>query len=210
MTRPKRRPQEVLDPDALDGRGRYQLLTSLVVPRPIAWISTFGEDETPNLAPFSFYSAVSATPMLVSVSIGRSRAGPKDTLRNLSARRAFCVNVVGARDLEAMNLTSGGFDPDVDEFDVAGLAMATDASVDAPYVAGAPGVLECELRHVVELDGSPNTLCVGQVKAVRLSEELERVGDTLYVDARSLEPVGRLWGGTYSLLGEVLHVPRPG
>lgn len=202
--------KRLLRPDTLGPRQRYQLLTSLVVPRPIAWVSTRGPDGVPNLAPYSFFSAVSATPMIVTVSMGRRKGRPKDSLRNVVDRRAFCVNVVTEGHLEAMNLTSAGFEPHVDEFEQAGLALADDAAVDAPYVAGAAAVLECELLDAMELPESSNTLVLGRVVGVRLAEDVELVGETLYADTRSLAPVARLWGGTYGLLGEILHVPRPG
>ncbi len=95
-----------LDPAAESARTRYQLLTSLVVPRPIGWISTWGEGDVPNLAPFSYFTALAASPMLVGLSVGHREHGPKDTLVNLRAREAFCVNIVDVAHLEAMNLTS--------------------------------------------------------------------------------------------------------
>ncbi|NIQ58759.1 MAG: flavin reductase family protein, partial [Gammaproteobacteria bacterium] len=76
--------------------------TSLVVPRPIGWISTRSGEGVPNLAPFSYFAAISATPMLVSVSIGARRGEPKDTLRNIRETGAFCANIVTERHLEAM------------------------------------------------------------------------------------------------------------
>ena len=94
------------DPATLSGQERYQLLTSLVVPRPIGWISTWSAEGVANLAPFSFFAALAASPMLVGVSVGHRPQGPKDTLVNVRARGAFCVNVVTAPLLEAMNATS--------------------------------------------------------------------------------------------------------
>jgi flavin reductase (DIM6/NTAB) family NADH-FMN oxidoreductase RutF len=83
----------IWDTAALTGRERYQLLTSLVVPRPIAWVSTWSGEGRRNLAPFSYFAAISATPFLVSVSIGSRRGEDKDTLRNIRRTGAFCVNV---------------------------------------------------------------------------------------------------------------------
>ena len=122
---------------------RYQLLTSLVVPRPIGWLSTVNRSGAPNLAPFSYFAALASTPMLVGASIGFRRGEPKDTLVNIRESGAFCVNVVTEEQLEAMNLTSGDYLPDVDEFRVAGLPMARAELVDAPYVESCPAVLEC-------------------------------------------------------------------
>ena len=116
---------EVLETRALDNRARYQLLTTLVVPRPIAWVSTYSADGSRNLAPFSYFGALSATPMLVGLSVGHRPRGPKDTLNNIRDTGAFCINVVTPRHLEAMNASSGEYLPNVDEFDMAELRRAT-------------------------------------------------------------------------------------
>ncbi|MDT8436837.1 MAG: flavin reductase family protein [Gemmatimonadota bacterium] len=195
--------------DGATGRERYELLTSLVVPRPIGWISTYGADGTPNLAPYSFFAALSATPMLVGVSIGHRPAGPKDTLVNVRARGAFCVNVVDETHLEAMNATSRDAPPAVDEFDLADLAAEPAGEVDAPCVASAAAVLECVLHREVDIGAAANTLVVGRVVAVRLAERLTFVDGTRYVRTESLRPVGRLWGAAYQLPGEVRVIPRP-
>ena len=199
-----------VDPEAVGARGRYQLLTSLVVPRPIAWVSTFGPDGAPNLAPFSYFAALSASPMLVGVSVGHRAGGPKDTLANVRARRAFCVNVVSEALLEAMNATSAEVAPDVDEFVLAGLTMGRSTDVDAPLVEACRAVLACRLEQEVELGGAPNTLIIGRVVGLRLDASLPRAGDGWAVDAEALRPVGRLSGAGYALPGPVRLIPRPG
>lgn len=193
----------------LEGRDRYQLLTSLVVPRPIAWVSTRSAEGVPNLAPFSYFIGLSATPMLVGVSIGQRRGAPKDSLANLRESGTFCLNVVTEGQLEAMNLSSIEAAPQLDEFAWTGLEMAEAESVRAPYVRDCPAVLECTVTQEVELAGSANTLVIGEVRAVRLHGSLSLVEGTHFVDHRSLRPVGRLWGAVYSLLGETPHLPRP-
>jgi flavin reductase (DIM6/NTAB) family NADH-FMN oxidoreductase RutF len=199
----------ILDTEALSNRERYQLLTSLVVPRPIAWVSTQSAAGARNLAPFSYFAAVSATPFLVSVSIGSRRGEPKDTLRNIRETGAFCVNVVTEPQLAQMNATSGEYGPDVDEFERAGLRAAHAESVDAPYVNDCPAVLECRLFKEVELEGSANTLVLGEVLRVRLSDAAPLIPATLLADSVALRPVARLWGDLYSTLGEIPVLARP-
>ncbi len=194
--------------EAVDGRERYQLLTSLVVPRPIGWVSTRGRDGVPNLAPFSFFSAVASSPMLVSLAIGKRGGVAKDSLRNILDQETFCVNVVTEAHLDVMNRTAAGLPPDGDEFDFAGLAVAEAETVDAPYVAACPAVLECELFKQVDL-GEAGGLVLGEVKGVRLDPALPVVDGSAFVDSEGLRPVGRLWGSAYSLLGEIRIVPRP-
>ncbi len=195
--------------DQLSGRERYELLTSLVVPRPIGWISTRGADDVRNLAPYSYFAALSASPMLVGVSIGHRRSGPKDTLENIRSRGAFCVNVVDVAHLQAMNASSIDSGPDHDEFEYAGLIAAESELVDAPYVASAPAVLHCLLHREVDIGADANTLIVGRVLGVSLAEGLKQVEGSRYVQTESLRPVGRLWGPAYALPGEIRAIPRP-
>jgi len=164
----------------------------------------------PNLAPFSYFTALASSPMLVGASIGHRADGPKDTLVNLRDRGAFCVNVVDVAHLEAMNATSAEVDPSVDEFQLAGLPMGTSTVVDAPYVADCPAVLECRVQQEVDLEGAPNTLIIGEVVGLRLSDDLSFVDGTDAVDTETLAPLGRLWGSAYSLPGVIRVLPRPG
>lgn len=196
-------------PDELDGRTRYQLLTSLVVPRPIGWLGTRSAAGRDNLAPFSYFAALSASPMLVGVSIGHRRTGPKDSLANIRATGEFTVNVVDVDHLEAMNASSARVPPETDEFELAGLEKAEAERIGAPYVAGVPAVLECRLEREVELGGAPNTLVIGRVVAVRVKSGLPRIPETEFVDTVALRPVGRLWGPAYLLPGDIVTRPRP-
>jgi flavin reductase (DIM6/NTAB) family NADH-FMN oxidoreductase RutF len=198
----------VIDPSAIGNRERYQLLTSLLVPRPIGWLSTRA-DGVANLAPFSYYAALASTPMLVGVSIGSRRGQAKDTLHNIRKTGAFCVNVVSDSFLEPMNASAGEHPPQVDEFAVAGLPAAEASTVDAPYVAGCPAVFECRLFREVELGAAPNVLVIGEVLAVRLSRELELESGSYLVDPRKLQPVSRLGADLYARMGDVVALPRP-
>lgn len=199
----------IWDTAALGGRERYQLLTSLVVPRPIAWVSTRSPQGRRNLAPFSYFAAVSATPFLVSVSIGSRGDVEKDTLRNIRQTGAFCVNLATEPDLARINETAGEYGPEVDEFERAGIAAAQADSVDVPYVADCPAVLECRTFKVVELEGSPNTLVLGEVLRVRLSDAIPLAPGTLFADTAALRPVARLWGDFYATIGDTPALPRP-
>lgn len=199
----------IWDTAALGGRERYQLLTSLVVPRPIAWVSTRSPEGRRNLAPFSYFAAVASTPFLVSVSIGSRGGVEKDTLRNIRQTGAFCVNLATEPQLVPMNESAGEYGPDVDEFERAGLASADAESVDAPYVADCPAVLECRLFKVVELEGGPNTLVIGEVLRVRLADEIPLIPGTLFADTAALRPVARLWGDLYATIGDMPALKRP-
>lgn len=184
-------------------------MTSLVVPRPIGWISTRSVDGIPNLAPFSYFAALSASPVLVSVSIGERRGRVKDTLANLRERRSFCVNVVTEELLVAMNESSASVEPGIDEFVLTGLGRAESERVDAPFVAECPAVLECVVRQEIDLGDAPNTLVIGEVVGVRIADDLDLEEGTMLVRPESLRPVGRLGGSAYAVVRDVERMLRP-
>lgn len=196
-------------PGDLSGRERYDLLTSVIVPRPIGWISTRSGQGNRNLAPFSFFNALATSPPMVGVSIGFRGDEPKDTLRNIRETGAFCVNVCSEDLLEAMNLTSGEFGPSVDEFQVAGLTPMDGEVVEAAWVAEAPVAMECRLFEEVPLGESKNVLVIGEVLAIHLAPWLERLPESWAVSPESLRPLGRLGRDRYLLSGKVRELPRP-
>lgn len=202
-------PATLVLPQDLSPKERYQLLTTLVVPRPIGWISTRSADGVPNLAPYSFFAAISASPPLVAVSIGQRRGLAKDTLVNIRQVGSFCVNVVSTALLEAMNTSSAEVAPGVDEFELSGVTAVPATVVDAPRVAEAPAVLECVLFKEVDLGEAPNTLVIGEVKAISMAPELRFLPESWSVDQRSLNPVGRLGGEEYALPGKIRKLARP-
>ena len=123
--------------DDLPNRDTYRLLVSVVVPRPIAWVSTQGVDGIPNLAPFSFFNAVGGNPPTLMFSVSQRAGQAKDTLRNVQETGEFVVNVVDLALAEAMAYTSGEWIYEVDEFEMARLETAPSVEVKPPRVAAA-------------------------------------------------------------------------
>ena len=189
-----------LDPADWPRRDVYRLLTSLVVPRPIAWISTVGLDGVRNLAPHSYFMVVSADPPHVAF----SSTGVKDTLTNVRDTGEFVVNLVSRPFTEAMNATAINMPADGDEFDWAQLAAADASSVHVPTVADAKAHLECRLARQVPVGDS--TLVIGEVTHLRVDPDVWEDGR---VSIERLDPVGRLSGSAYTSLGEVFALQRP-
>ena len=196
-----------LTPNDLPARDAYRLLTSLIVPRPIAWLSTIGSDGTLNLAPFSFFNAVAGNPPTLMVSIGQRKGAPKDSLRNIQETGEFVVNLVGEELVEAMNLTSGEYGYEVDEFAMAGLESAPSVAVRPPRVARAAAALECRATQFIPVEGSTYTMVLGQVLRYHLSEGLLRPNGL--ADPQILRPVCRLAADEYAALGLVFSLARP-
>jgi flavin reductase (DIM6/NTAB) family NADH-FMN oxidoreductase RutF len=178
-----------IDPSELKGREGYFLLTSLVVPRPIAWVSSISVDGLLNLAPHSYFNAISSDPLIVHF----TSTGVKDTLRNVRATGEFVINIVDAASVEPMNLTAADFPPEESEFEWAGLEAAESSLVAPPRVAAAPAALECKVNRTVSL-GNGN-MVFGDVVRVHVNEDVMRDGR---VAPDLLRPISRLGGSTYS------------
>jgi flavin reductase (DIM6/NTAB) family NADH-FMN oxidoreductase RutF len=199
------------NPDTLAPRLRHGLLTGLIVPRPIGWITTLGGAGRVNLAPFSFFNMVSSNPPTVIVSIGQRDGRPKDSLANLQAGSELVVNIVTRSLLEAMNATSIESPPDHDELRAAGLTAAPSAVVRPPRVAESPAHLEARVTQVVPVmrdDGSAsNHVVFARVVHLHVADEV-LIGEHK-VDTLALAPVARLAGREYGLLGELIELDRP-
>lgn len=189
-----------IDPTELPLRGIYSLLTQLVVPRPIAWISSVGPDGTRNIAPHSYFNIVSDTPPVVHF----TSSGEKDTLRNVRRSGEFVVNVVSRDLVEAMNLTAADFPPGEDEFAWAGLESAPSKVVAVPRVAAAKAVLECRVHS--ELTIGNGTMVFGQVVHVATDDDLWVDGK---VAPERLAAVGRLGGSAYAPTDQPFWLLRP-
>jgi flavin reductase (DIM6/NTAB) family NADH-FMN oxidoreductase RutF len=189
-----------IDPARLEGREPYFLITSLVVPRPIAWVSTISADGVPNVAPHSYFNVISSNPWIVHF----TSTGEKDTLRNVRATGEFVVNLV-TRDLaEQMNLTAADFPPGEDEFAWAELEAAPSLTVKPPRVARARAALECRVHS--ELTIGTGTMTFGTVIHVTADENL--------FEGRRIIPerfpaVGRLAGSSYIHVDHPFRMRRP-
>lgn len=192
----------------LEGRAAYRLLTSALVPRPIAWVSTRSLAGAANLAPYSFFNAVASDPLTVMFAPGRRADGsPKDSLQNARETGEFVVNLADETLAEALNHTSGAWPHGTDEFAKAGLEAAPSSLVRAPRVAAAPVALECRVSQLVPVSGSSSTLVLGQVLVIHVRRDLLEP-DGL-IDAARYRPIARLGRDEYSTLGRVFSLSRP-
>jgi len=187
-------------PRDLRGPGFYQLLTALVVPRPIGWISTISQAGVRNLAPYSYFNLMGSDPAYVAF----GSTGVKDSLTNLREVPEFVANIVTMHLLERMNFTSGDFPRDEDEFGWAGLTPVPAAKVRPFRVGEAKAHLECEVAQIVS-DRNTN-IVLGRIVHVHVDPSVWNNGR---VDPRLLDPVCRLSGSGYAGLGAFVNVQRP-
>jgi len=184
-----------LDVATLDRAAIYRLLSGLIVPRPIAWVSAVSRSGVNNLAAFSFFTVVGNDPPLIGFSCNMTKPrGLKDTQVNIHDTGEFVVNIVDRDTLVRMDQSAEPYPPEVDEFVAAGLTPAWDTlRVKAPRVAESPAQFEC--RHERTVDFGEYAFIVGEVLAVHLRDGL--TDERLRVDFDAFQWVGRLTGGQY-------------
>lgn len=197
------------DMAALSGAERYKLMAGCIVPRPIAWVSSLSADGVGNVAPYSFFNMMGASPPLLVLGTMRLADGRlKDTGANILETREFVVHLVGEPLLAAMNTTCIDAPPEVDEAALAGLAMRASQMVAPPTIADAPVAYECRLFDF--LDAPPDTvILIGEVVAMEIADA--------FIDAQRLRPdpyamglIGRVTGpGSYTRINADLSADRP-
>ena len=186
---------------------------SLVVPRPIGWISTLSVNGVANLGPYSFFNGVATDPAIVMFCAGGALVpkGRKDSWRNAEETGEFVVNLVDHAQHREMNETSADVPPEVDEFALAGLEPEPSRLVKPPRVKGAPAHLECRYLQTVELPSndpnSRNAVVLGTVIAVHIDDAILTDG---MIDMDKFRPVARLGYMDYTVVDNVFTMLRPG
>ncbi len=183
---------------------------AIVAPRPIGWISTRGADGSENLAPYSFFNAVAYAPpqvMFASTGTKPDRDGTKDTMDNIRETGVFCVNLVSAELIDAMNASSGPWDRGTDEFEHAGLARTACETIACSRVAGVAAALECKLSQLLKLDGDANLVAFGTVTGVHIRDDCLTDG---FFDLQKVRPIARCGYLDYTEVTELFSLERPG
>jgi flavin reductase (DIM6/NTAB) family NADH-FMN oxidoreductase RutF len=191
----------------LSATERYKLLGGLVVPRPIALVTTQSPEGRVNAAPFSFFNVFAEEPPLVVLGLGiSSLGGAKDTTVNIRETGEFVINLVDEPIAEAMNLCAIDFPPEISEIEVAGLDLVRSQKGAPPRIAQAPVNLECR-RYVTLEAARERYLVVGEVVVAHVRDGLIDPA-TLRVDRDAYAPIGRLFGGGYVRTRDRFEMPR--
>jgi flavin reductase (DIM6/NTAB) family NADH-FMN oxidoreductase RutF len=186
-------------------------INALVAPRPIGWIGTMSAQGHENLAPFSYFNVFSADPPVVGFAPNAKQpGGPKDTLANVREIPEFTASIVSEHLVQQMNETSRVLDHGVSEFVIAGLTPAASTNIRPPHVGEALAVLECQVFDIITLpaskDGRGSHLVLGEVIGIHIDDALIIDG---VLDTLGLAQVARLGNFDYTVVRELIEIPRP-
>jgi flavin reductase (DIM6/NTAB) family NADH-FMN oxidoreductase RutF len=200
----------IIDPNNITHGERYKLMVGSIVPRPIAFVSTVSADDEPNLAPFSYFTAITSDPPTICFAPGRrsSDGERKDTLSNIEATGEFVVNVVNEAIGQPMVETAVDYPAGTNEFEVSGLTPAPSRIVKPPRVKESPINMECKLHQVVPIGPQQpggGALVIGEIVMFHVADDMYEEGR---INIHKLKPLGRLAGTEYTTLGKIISMKR--
>lgn len=197
-----------INPKTFEGFNR--VLTGVVVPRPIAFVSTISNSGNVNLSPYSFFNAVSYDPPLIIFSSSKftSDGKLKDSLSNIEQNGEFVVNIVNENIVEAMNKTAAEYPENVNEFDIANLTQIDSDLVKPPRLSESPVNMECKLERIITLgtEAHPQGLVIGEIIQLHIDDQII---SGHRINHEKLKPVGRLAGNMYTHTNDVFELMRP-
>jgi len=206
-----------VDPATISPDAQYFWQAATILPRPIAWTSTLNEDGSANLAPFSFFTGVSADPPTCLICVSRRKRQPdgtrppKDTWRNIERTGEFVIHVVNDALGHQMNATSRDFPYGSDELAAVGLTKVASDRVAPPRIGEAPVAMECRLDRIVEIGragaaGTSSAVIIGEILLWHVRDELVVEGR---LDLGRLDAIGRMGGPTYARTRDRFDMQRP-
>jgi flavin reductase (DIM6/NTAB) family NADH-FMN oxidoreductase RutF len=190
-----------IDPAYLDPETAYRLITGVVVPRPIAWVTSLSATGVLNLAPFSAFMFVSPKPPMLAISVGRKGNIYKDTAQNILNNEEYVVHIADSSLMNAVHESSTEHPPDVSEVEELRLSTLPGERIKVPRLAAAPIAMECRFRQCFEFGETRSRLIVGEVLVFHIRDGLLQNGK---IETEALDPIARIAGPRYAKLGEIV------
>jgi flavin reductase (DIM6/NTAB) family NADH-FMN oxidoreductase RutF len=190
-----------IDPAYLDAETAYRLITGVVVPRPIAWVTTLSGSGVLNLAPFSAFTFVAPKPPMLAISVGRKAGIYKDTAQNILNNEEYVVHIADSSLMNAVHESSTEHPPDVSEVEELRLSTLPGERVKVRRLAAAPIAMECRFRQCLEFGDTRSRLIVGEVLVFHIRDGLLNNGK---IETEALDPIARIAGPRYAKLGEIV------
>jgi len=190
-----------IDPAYLDAETAYRLITGVVVPRPIAWVTSLSATGVLNLAPFSAFTFVSPKPPMLAISVGRKGGIYKDTAQNILNNEEYVVHIADSSLMNAVHESSTEHPPDVSEVEELRLSTLPGERIKVPRLAAAPIAMECRFRQCLEFGETRSRLIIGEVLVFHIKDGLLNNGK---IETEALDPIARIAGPRYARLGEIV------
>lgn len=190
-----------IDPSDLGAERVYRLMTGIVVPRPIAWVTSLSRSGVLNLAPFSAFTFVSPKPPMLAISVGRKGVDYKDTAHNILDTEEYVIHIADAPLMNAVHESSVEHPPDISEVEQLGLETLPSERIKVPRLAAAPVAMECRFRQCLEFGETRSRLIIGEVVTFHIRDGLVNDGK---VETEALDPIARIGGPRYARLGEIV------
>lgn len=190
-----------IDPANLDAEKAYRLITGIVVPRPIAWVTSLSATGVLNLAPFSAFTFVSPKPPMLAISVGRKGGTYKDTAQNILNNEEYVVHIADSSLMNAVHESSTEHPPEVSEVDELRLSTLPGERIKVPRLVAAPIAMECRFRQCLEFGDTRSRLIVGEVLVFHIRDQLLQNGK---IETEALDPIARIAGPRYARLGEIV------
>jgi len=202
----------LLDFSELETSERYHLMTQTIIPRPIAWVLTDSGSENYNLAPFSYFTALSTEPALLMISVTKKPNGDvKDTLSNVLKNKKMVIHIASDEQAELVTKTAATLDHGESELTDTDLTTVAFEGFDLPRVAECNIAYGCELYDIKEIGDAPQTLIFVEVKQLYINDKVLNTDnpDRIKVAADKVKPLARLGGGEYASLKKPFSLTRP-
>ncbi len=190
-----------IDPSELGAERTYRLMTGIVVPRPIAWVTSLSRSGVLNLAPFSAFTFVSQKPPMLAISVGRKASVYKDTAHNILDTEEYVIHIADTPLMNAVHDSSVEHPPDFSEVEHLGLETAPSELINVPRLTAPPDAMECRFRQCIEFGEAKSRLIVGEVVMIHIRDGLVNNGK---VESAALDPIARIAGPRYARLGEIV------
>lgn len=190
-----------IDPAELGAERIYRLMTGIVVPRPIAWVTSLSAKGVLNLAPFSAFTFVSQKPPMLAISIGRKAGVWKDTAHNILDTGEYVIHIADTPLMQTLHDSSVEHPPEVSEVEHLNLETVPSELIRVPRLAAPPVAMECRFRQCLEFGEAKSRLVVGEVVLFHIRDGLVKNGK---VETTELDPIARIGGPRYASLGEIV------
>ena len=202
----------IIELDSLSKQEAFILMTASIIPRPIAWVLSENINGSLNIAPYSFFNAITSNPPLLMISVGiNPDKTHKDTLYNVRDRHQLVIHIVSLEQVHAMNQSAKAHKPGISEVELLGLTTTPMDGFRLPRLCDSHIAFACTLHDIYYVGNDPQALILVEIKKIYLDDAVvgEDEKGRLTIDPNKVNPVARMGPNQYVGLGELIHLCRP-